>query len=230
MKAGKKGFLQVGMVVALASIFAGYLIVKYVDFSSISAKVKNPWDKCARGRLCRAPTDVKNKSSDMKDCHEVYEGCLIEEVCTGADNKQHWFTKGRSPNCGHNNNEGTPTPTPTATPTPTPTPTITPTPTPTVTPTPTATPTPTGNPNWCGGTCGSNFNCQNGLFCFIEDGKTSGYCRNPSCPTENSCGCVLSATAPPQLPKTGGDTLSVIVGLTGVAGLGWFIFRKFRLI
>ena len=126
----------------------------------------------------------------------------------------------------------TPTNTPTATPTSTPTPTATPTqiptatPTPTLTstPTPTETPTATPTPNWCNGTCGSNMNCQNGLFC------SNGYCRNPQCPGEASCGCVLGASTPPQLPKTGSNDLGIMLSLLGVGGFGIYIFRKFKLV
>jgi LPXTG-motif cell wall-anchored protein len=112
--------------------------------------------------------------------------------------------------------------------------TATPTSTPTATPTATvtSTPTPTGTPNYCGGTCGSNSNCQGGLFC------NGGYCRNPQCPSSNDCNCsvstptvppVLGVTAPPTLPKTGGE-LGVTLSLFGLAALGVYIFRKLRLV
>lgn len=132
----------------------------------------------------------------------------------------------------------TPTMTPTATPTSTPTITPTPTATPTMTATPTATPTetPTATPNSCNGTCGSNSNCQNGMFCF------NGFCRNPDCPSQSSCGCpwttpsptappvVLGATAPPVLPKTGSDDMWVVAGLLGIMGTGVYLFKRFHLI
>lgn len=70
--------------------------------------------------------------------------------------------------------------------TPTPTPTLAPTATPTVTPTPT--PTPSGNS--CNGVCGSNANCESGLYCY------SGFCRNPLCASDATCGC-SSATGSP---------------------------------
>lgn len=83
----------------------------------------------------------------------------------------------------------TPTPTPTITPTPTPTPTgvpgVTPTPTPTITPTPTSPP-----PNSCGGTCGSNYNCAGGMFCY------QGYCRSPQCPASVNCVCSQPTNSP----------------------------------
>lgn len=118
--------------------------------------------------------------------------------------------------------------------------------------TPTITPIPSGNPNSCNGTCGSNYNCASGLFCFTEGGKTQGYCRNPSCQSESSCGCpgatptstvapfiaqsrtappvVLGATAPPQLPKTGSNDVEIVLGLTGLMGTGVFLFKKFKLV
>ncbi len=73
-------------------------------------------------------------------------------------------------------------------------PTATPTLVPTITPTPTGTPTaspsatPTGSGNPCNGTCGSNSNCEPGLYCY------SGFCRNPLCASDSACGC-SSATA-----------------------------------
>ena len=93
-----------------------------------------------------------------------------------------------------------PTPPPGATPTPSPTPvpnaTVTPTPTPSPTPVPGATVTPTSAPNACGGTCGSNYNCQSGMFCY------EGFCRNPDCPTEGDCTCGLAAGPSPTTPTT----------------------------
>jgi len=97
------------------------------------------------------------------------------------------------------------------------------------------TPTPTGVPNYCGGTCGSNTNCQSGLFCY------QGYCRNPNCQNDVTCGCavsptqtpppvVLGATAPPVLPKTGSDDVSIALGLISMMAAGFVIFKKFRLI
>jgi LPXTG-motif cell wall-anchored protein len=109
---------------------------------------------------------------------------------------------------------------------------VTPTPTPTETPTP----TPTATPNFCNGTCGSNYNCQGGYFCH------DGYCRNPACQDDSSCGCgstptptptpppVLGASAPPVLPKTGSDTAGIVIGLLGIAGTGVYLFKKFKLI
>ena len=84
---------------------------------------------------------------------------------------------------------GVPTRTPTSTPTRTATATATttgsgvPTRTPTSTPTATATVTPTGAPNSCGGTCGSNLNCNAELYCY------QGFCRNPQCSSDTDCNC-----------------------------------------
>ncbi len=63
------------------------------------------------------------------------------------------------------------------------------TPTPTLVPTPTVTPAP-GTPNYCGGTCGSNSNCQANYICY------QGFCRNPSCPSDVTCGCSTTAPTP----------------------------------
>lgn len=48
-----------------------------------------------------------------------------------------------------------------------------------------------GEPNSCGGTCGSNYNCKANLYCY------QGFCRNPICSTETDCDCstTISATA-----------------------------------
>lgn len=129
----------------------------------------------------------------------------------------------------------TPTPTPTVTimptaiPTPTPTGTVAPTPTPTVTPTgvPGVTPTPTptnspSNPNFCGGTCGSNLNCQPGYFCY------QGFCRIPSC--QDSVDCICRGTTPtpvaPATPKTGNPLVLEFLGAGTLSVLGWKM-RKF---
>ncbi len=113
-----------------------------------------------------------------------------------------------------------------------PTPTSTPVQTPTMTPT--STPT-QGEPNYCGGTCGSNYNCQAGYFCYIENGKKSGFCRNPICSGESDCNCKSAPTAPPVLgsttttvlPKTGGGIDFVAISLL-TGGLGMIIFKKLR--
>jgi hypothetical protein len=62
--------------------------------------------------------------------------------------------------------------------------------TPSPIPTATATVTSTTTPNGCGGTCGSNSNCETGLYCY------NGYCRNPSCPAETDCTCESQTPQP----------------------------------
>lgn len=59
-------------------------------------------------------------------------------------------------------------------------------------PVPTSTPTPaaTGEQNSCGGTCGSDSNCANGLVCY------GGYCRNSSCQSDTDCICSTSTPMP----------------------------------
>lgn len=63
-------------------------------------------------------------------------------------------------------------------------------------------PTPTaGEPNECGGTCGSNYNCQAGLFCY------QGFCRNPACQEETNCVCAVATPTPePKITKTATPT------------------------
>lgn len=52
-----------------------------------------------------------------------------------------------------------------------------------------------GEPNSCGGTCGSNYNCKMDYFCF------EGFCRNPLC--SSSVDCVCRATPnPTQIATT----------------------------
>ena len=51
-----------------------------------------------------------------------------------------------------------------------------------------------GEPNSCGGTCGSNYNCKADLFCY------QGFCRNPLCKTTASCIC--SSPTPTPTPTT----------------------------
>ena len=95
---------------------------------------------------------------------------------------------------------------------PTPTATAVATATPTATPTPTA--TSSGSANTCNGTCGSNSNCQNGLYCY------SGFCRNPLCASDSACGC-SSATATPTPTATakatsaGAQTTPLPIPVTG---------------
>lgn len=47
-----------------------------------------------------------------------------------------------------------------------------------------------GEPNFCGGTCGSNYNCQANFFCF------EGFCRNPICSTDTDCVCDIATSTP----------------------------------
>ena len=55
-----------------------------------------------------------------------------------------------------------------------------------------------GEPNSCGGTCGSNFNCKANLYCY------KGYCRNPVCSDKINCNCSsgAAATIKPTLKPT----------------------------
>lgn len=48
-------------------------------------------------------------------------------------------------------------------------------------------------PNSCGGTCGSNNNCKSNYYCF------EGFCRNPVCPSDSNCNCIIAATTTPKV-------------------------------
>ncbi len=49
-------------------------------------------------------------------------------------------------------------------------------------------------PNSCGGTCGSNYNCQANLYCY------QGYCRNPLCSDKSDCNCTAATNTPTTVP------------------------------
>ena len=93
--------------------------------------------------------------------------------------------------------------------------------TPTATATATATSIP-GIPNYCGGTCGSNFNCQANYYCY------QGFCRNPVCPSDSNCDCVATpiktTTAKPKTatPKP----TSTLKGSTVPSGSGYGLSFK----
>jgi protein-disulfide isomerase len=100
------------------------------------------------------------------------------------------------------NQELLPSPTPTATISATvvSSPTVTASSTATTSPTMTATATPTPyvepEPNSCGGTCGSNYNCKANLYCY------QGFCRNPICSTDSDCDCITITATPTATAKT----------------------------
>ncbi len=71
--------------------------------------------------------------------------------------------------------------------------------------TPTSAPAAPGEPNACGGTCGSNYNCKANLYCY------QGHCRNPDCRTSTNCSCVTSSpTAKPKSTFKPGSTATPI--------------------
>lgn len=93
-------------------------------------------------------------------------------------------------------------------------------PTPTATPTPTVTPTPTatsGTGSACNGSCGSNSNCGSGLYCY------SGYCRNPLCADDTTCGCggATETPTPTATPTTPGSTTQATARPIPVTGTDW---------
>lgn len=67
-------------------------------------------------------------------------------------------------------------------------------------------PTPTNNPgepNQCGGTCGSNFNCNSNLFCYKQDlnNQNTWFCRNPLCAWSKDCSCVSPTPTKAPTPR-----------------------------
>jgi hypothetical protein len=65
----------------------------------------------------------------------------------------------------------------------------------------TAPPNNNASTNACGGTCGSNYNCNSGLYCY------QGYCRNPDCANSSDCVCrspnpTVKPTAKPTAKPT----------------------------
>lgn len=64
-----------------------------------------------------------------------------------------------------------------------------------------------GEPNFCGGTCGSNNNCQPNFFCY------EGFCRNPVCASDTDCSCTITA-APTARPATSRPTSRPVTTIT----------------
>lgn len=138
---------------------------------------------------------VSTQPNLLRNCHPPEEngGQAAESLCDRV---------GRVQTCGAANKEyccprvggawtrdmtacaASPTPTATASPT------VSPTPTGASAATPTPTATATGSQNSCNGTCGSNSNCQSGLYCY------SGHCRNPLCASDSACSCASATTTP----------------------------------
>lgn len=206
----------------------------FYSFSGSQHEVGTNWwnlwgDKCIEVNV---PVDTAVNVWEEGRAGWIQTGLYVNGALVGGGSFGYTSARGQEETVwflNYKNNVSTPTPTATATATPTLTPTET----------PTETPNPTGTPNFCGGTCGSNYNCQGGYFCY------NGFCRNPSCPNDSSCGCgatstptptptappvVLGSTAPPVLPKTGSNLLEVLAGLVGTAGVGIYFFKKFKLI
>ncbi|KKS84429.1 MAG: hypothetical protein UV59_C0019G0004 [Candidatus Gottesmanbacteria bacterium GW2011_GWA1_43_11] len=147
--------------------------------------------------------------------------CDLEDNNTCDTNSQ--CTSGGSNNGGNNNggnNTGgtnvtaSPSPSPSASPSPSPSPVVN-----------------------CNVGCSSSTECNNAnLVCYVAAGQTTGFCRNPSCPTSandtnNDCNCesTISTTqqsqspaVTPQVPKAGTmwPTVFVVIGGIVLLGLG----------
>lgn len=191
-------------------------------FNSLDACIK-PNGQSASFRFFYVPSSNKCLSTNHRynaddiDVDDINHSTCLWSLDTYQTNARQVCYKSK-PDCLTDNIKPTPTPTVT--------PTATPTSTPTMSATPTSTPT-QGEPNYCGGTCGSNYNCQGGLFC------SNGFCRNPVCSDESDCNCKTTPTAPPVLgvstttvlPKTGGGLPLVLLSLL-TGGFGVYIFKK----
>ncbi|KKP38817.1 hypothetical protein A2130_04950 [Candidatus Woesebacteria bacterium GWC2_33_12] len=235
MKKDNKGLLQVGLVITIASVFvAGLLFTKLnqrIKTNDSQANTAN--EPCSEAGF--TTTKALGCSEPRRECKQKGERC----EWVGRGKTQGTIIGGGSITCDgqcvrkedpKNTPRSTPTTTATSTSTSTSTPTVTATPTTTPTITPTTTPTYTpGEPNYCGGTCGSNYNCQGGYFCF------NGFCRNPICAGDSDCNCDATPTAPAVLgtsvtkvlPKTGGG-LPFLAFSGFLGGFGFWLLKKIR--
>lgn len=233
MKKINISILQVGLVVAIASVFVvGLLLTKLNKVIKTEDSNANTVDEpCSEAGF--TTTQALGCNEPKRECSQKGDRC--EWVRRGKT--EGTYISGGSITCDgqcvrNEDPRRTPRPTPTATvtTTPTSTPTRTPTSTPTMTATSTATSTSTpGEPNYCGGTCGSNYNCREGYFCF------NGYCRNPICAGDSDCVCdgtptppsVLGTSVTKVLPKTGGGIPFVIFSSV-LGGIGFWLFKRNR--
>jgi len=132
-------------------------------------------------------------------------GCPTDTICLIASGASSGFC--RNPECDTETDCLCGTSTATAT--------ATATSTATATATATSSTNPSGTPNSCGGTCGSNSNCSNGLICY------NGSCKNPSCTSDTDCVCGTASTEAPSLPDSGSSWPSVFgMGLGVLVILG----------
>jgi len=201
-KVGKTGII-VGIAIAvflILSVVAGVLLVR---------QKQNVQEKAATSNLCPGAEacPAAGQPNRLWSCHPAdSDGTVVESLCNKA---------GRVETCGSATTNyccpvaggswttdmsscavatAIPTATATATATAIPTATATATASATLTQATTVTPTPTatssGSGNSCNGACGSNTNCQSGFYCY------SGFCRNPLCASDSTCGCSLATATP----------------------------------
>jgi len=208
-KIGKPGIIiGVSIVIFLIlSVVAGVLLVRQQQ--TIQEKASSS---------CIESCPVAGRPDMLADCHPPdSDGTSDDKICNSAgriDTCGAAQTKYCCPSAGASWTTNmsacaTPTPTATATPTPTPTPTATGN-------TPTPTGTSTGAGNSCNGTCGSNSNCQSGLYCY------SGYCRNYLCASDATCGCGSATPTSTATATTKGSTTAQTTPLpVPVTGTNW---------
>lgn len=209
-KMGKTGIIvAVSIVIFLVlSVVAGVLLVRQQQ--TIQEKASE---------TCTESCPRSGRPDMLSDCHPPQaDGSPDDKLCNLAgriDTCGAAQTKYCCPSAGGawtTDMSACATPTPTAVSTPT------------LSPTPTAsgsttTPTPTASGNSCNGSCGSNSNCQSGLYCY------SGYCRNPLCASDAACGCgtktatpTATATSTAKAVTSGTQTTPLPIPQTGT---GW---------
>jgi hypothetical protein len=196
MKNFLKGKVATAFIIFSTIVLAGIAIFTAIRLYELRSQPVAP----------NVPSSIP-KAAELNNCKLSFT--ITQETPTGTPTATPTGTPTATPT-------GTPTGTPTATPTATPTGTPGPTATPTATPT--GTPGPTATPNACGGSCGSNFNCQADLVC------TNGFCRNPLCTTSTNCVCAGTpgpTATPPVLPSSGTDWPTLMgagIGIFSIIG------------
>jgi hypothetical protein len=236
-KSTKTGIIVGVAIIAflVLSVVAGVLLVRQQQ--NVQEKATNSSSLCPAAEAC----PIANQPSMLSSCHPgESDGTANLSECNRAGRVETCGSSGTYYCCPSVNGTWTTTMTadclaslPNQSPSPTPTvpPAATDTPTPTATATEiayatvTPTPTPTGGQNSCNQTCASNSDCQSGLYCY------SGYCRNPLCAADSTCGCgTATATPTPTATATSSgvaaaQTTPLPVPVTGtdwptVAGIG----------
>lgn len=223
-KSGKTGLI-VGIAIVvflILSVGAGVYLIQQQQNVSEKAAVST----CPEVEAC----PVSSRKNSLMSCHPAdTDGTAVESLCSSPGRVETcgtattWYccpaaggswTRTMTAECQANVAKKTATTAPTTTPTMTPTLTSTPTSTALGTAnTPTA--TPTGGPGSCNKTCGSNSNCESGLYCY------SGYCRNALCASDSTCACSSTTITPTPTIKTSTSSAQTTPLPIPVTGIDW---------